>query len=119
MNVLKWLAAPILVAFALQAQAHTHLKTAVPAKGSTVAEAPPNLVLTFSGPVRLTALTVTRQDGSDEKKIAPLPEEPTASITVPAPKLGAGQYLVNWRIVGKDGHVQSGKFGFTVAPGKS
>jgi methionine-rich copper-binding protein CopC len=119
MNALKWLAAPILMAFALQAQAHTHLKAAVPAKDSTVTEAPSNLVLTFSGPVKLTALTVARQDGSDEKKISPLPEGSSASITVPAPKLGAGQYLVNWRVVGADGHVMSGKYSFTVAAGKS
>jgi copper resistance protein C len=119
MNALKWLVAPVLMAFALQAHAHTHLKSAVPAKDSTVAEAPSNIVLTFSGPARLTALTVTRQDGSDEKKISPLPAEPAATLTVPAPKLTAGQYLVNWRVVGADGHAMSGKFSFTVAPGKS
>jgi len=118
-NVLKWFVAPLLLAFALQAQAHTHLKEAVPANGSTVTQAPSNLVLTFSGPVRLTALSIAKPDGSDEKKIAPLPEASSASITVPAPKLVAGQYLVNWRIVGADGHVMSGKFSFTVAAAKT
>jgi len=119
MNLLKYVPAAVLLAFTLQAHAHTHLKAAVPANGSTVAEAPKDLVLTFSGPVRLTALTISKPDGSDEQKISALPADNAASITVPAPKLVAGQYLVNWRIVGADGHVMSGKFSFTVGSGKT
>jgi methionine-rich copper-binding protein CopC len=119
MKALRWFVAPLLIAFTLQAQAHTHLKAAVPANGSTVAQAPEKFVLTFSGPARLTALTISRPDGSDEKKIAPLPEESAASLTVTAPKLSAGEYLVNWRILGADGHAMSGKLTFTVGAPKT
>lgn len=114
MKSLRYLAAAAVLAFASTAFAHTHLKEAVPANGSTVSQAPEMLVLSFSGAARLTALTITKEDGSDEKKISPLPEAPAARISVPAPKLAPGKYVVNWRVMGADNHPMSGKFTFTV-----
>jgi methionine-rich copper-binding protein CopC len=100
--------------------AHTHLKSTVPADGSTVATAPAEFVLTFSEPARLTALTI-QKDGGAEQKIVALPASATAAAKVAAPKLGNGRYTLNYRVVGADGHVMNGKVTFTVgakaAPG--
>ncbi len=103
-----------LLALCASAQAHTHLKSAVPAEGSTV-QAPEQITLSFSGPARLTALTIQKDGDSKEQKIAPLPEQATSQVTVPVPKLTPGKYLLNWRIVSGDQHVMSGKLNFTVA----
>src|SRR5262249_49527913 len=95
------------------AQAHTHLKAAVPADGSTVQASPEHIVLTFSEPARLTALTLQRE-GEKEQKLAPLPSVAAAQVTVPVPNLSAGRYVVTWRIVGADSHIMSGTLHFTV-----
>lgn len=109
-SIATWLAA---VAFAGAAMAHTHLKSASPADGATVATSPAEFVLTFGEAARLTALTI-QKDGGAEQKVAPLPTAAGAQFKVPAPKLDNGHYTLNWRILGDDGHVMSGKVAFTV-----
>lgn len=98
---------------ACPAFAHTHLKSAVPAEGSTVASAPTEFVLTFTEAARLTALTV-QKEGGPELKIALPPTVAAAQARIPAPKLDSGRYTLNWRVVGSDGHVVNGKVAFTV-----
>jgi methionine-rich copper-binding protein CopC len=105
-----WLAA---AAFAGAAMAHTHLKSASPADGATVATSPAEFVLTFGEAARLTALSI-RKDGGAEQKVAPLPMIAAAQFKVPAPRLDNGHYTLSWRILGDDGHVMSGKVGFNV-----
>jgi methionine-rich copper-binding protein CopC len=95
------------------AQAHAHLKEAQPAEGSVLNSAPANIVLKFSQAARVTALTL-QKDGGAEQKLAPLPAEPSAEISVPAGKLAAGKYVVSYRVVGDDNHVMSGKLHFTI-----
>jgi methionine-rich copper-binding protein CopC len=111
----KWFTAAVLVVAAASAQAHTHLKEAVPAKDSTVKSSPENIMLTFSGPARVTVLTI-QKEGEKEQKLSPLPAEAAAHVRVPAPKLSPGKYTVNWRVVGADSHPMSGKFSFTIDP---
>ena len=104
----------LLMAVAINAQAHTHLAGSVPADKSRVA-APAAIELTFSEAARVTALTL--QKGSEEPvALKPLPSKAEAHLSVPVSGLAAGDYVVNWRVVGEDGHVMSGKFGFTVDP---
>lgn len=95
------------------ASAHTHLENSSPADGSTVASAPTQFVLTFGEAATLTALTI-QKDGGVEQKITTLPKQAAANLAVQAPRLDNGHYVLKWRVVGKDGHVMSGKFGFTV-----
>ncbi len=104
-----------LLAFAVSAEAHTHLKQSTPAEGSVLEAAPANIVLKFSEAARVTALSL-QQDGKAAQKLAPLPSEPTAEVTVPAPKLSAGKYVIAWRVVSDDNHIMSGTLHFTVAP---
>lgn len=116
MKMSKLFAGAVLLSLATLAQAHTHLKESAPAEGTTVKAAPESITLTFSEPAHLTALTV-QKDGGDEQKITPLPTLSAAKISVPAPKLAPGKYTVTWRVVSEDNHIMSGKLHFTVAGG--
>lgn len=121
---MKRLMTTILLAAALSspAFAHTKLKASVPADGSTVEAAPTAFTLSFSEPARLTALSV-QKDGGAEQKITALPATASAEASIPAPKLENGHYTLSYRLVGADGHVINGKVGFTVggkaAPGSA
>jgi copper resistance protein C len=110
----QWFAGLAVLALFATAQAHTPLKASMPAQGSTVKAPPDHIMLTFTGPARLTALTIQKEGGT-EQKLAPLPAEAAASLSVPTPKLAPGKYTVNWRVVSGDNHVMSGKLHFTVA----
>jgi methionine-rich copper-binding protein CopC len=113
----KWLGATLLVALSPLALAHTHLKEAVPADNSTV-KSPESIALTFSEAARLTALSI-QKDGGEEQKLAPLPSAAASHVMVPAPKLTAGKYTLNYRVVSNDNHVTSGKIHFTVTEGSA
>ncbi len=101
-----------LLAGAIAASAHTHLAKAVPAEGSVVTVAPSRIVLSFSEPARLTALSIQKGTESAEK-ISPLPADTTTGIAIPAPPLTPGTYVVTWRAVSEDNHIISGKLHFT------
>jgi copper resistance protein C len=110
-----WLSGIVMLMAGAAAHAHTHLKASVPAEGSVVTAAPANIVLTFTGAARITALTIQKEGGA-EQKVEPLPTAAAKEITVPVPKLTPGKYVVNWRVGGEDSHVMSGKLRFTVDP---
>jgi methionine-rich copper-binding protein CopC len=116
MKMLQGLMGAVLLTVMAVAQAHTHLKEALPAEGSTVKAAPESITLTFSEPARLTALTI-QKEGGEEQKVTPLPTMAAAKISLPAPKLAPGKYIVNWHVVSEDNHIMSGKLHFTVAGG--
>lgn len=113
MTKARWLTAAVLVFQAAFAQAHTQLKEAVPAQGSTVKTAPEHIMLTFSAPVRVTAMAI-QKEGEQEQKLSPLPPAAAAHVMAPAPKLSPGAYVVSWRVVSADNHVMSGKLHFRV-----
>lgn len=103
----------LLVGASAFAFAHAKLLKSDPVEGSTVKAAPTRFVLTFGEPAKLTALTL--QKGAEPaQKIGSLPTEAAAEVSVPAPKLEPGKYVLAWRAVGNDGHVVPGKLTFTV-----
>jgi methionine-rich copper-binding protein CopC len=102
-----------LMSWNAMAFAHTHLVKSDPADGSTVKVSPQKFVLTFAEPVKVTALTAQRE-GEAAKKLAPLPSAAAAEVSVPAPQLAPGKYVLSWRAAGDDGHVMAGKITFTV-----
>ena len=109
----KWLMGIGLAALAPVAMAHAHLKEAMPAEGSTV-KAPESIMLTFSEPAKLTAISI-QKEGDKEQKLALPSADAAAHVMVPAPKLAPGKYTVNYRVVSDDGHVMSGALHFTVS----
>src|SRR2546430_4348193 len=105
----------VLIGWSALAWGHAHLVKAAPADGSTVAAAPSKFVLPFNEPAKLTVVSL-QKDAEPAKKIGPLPTTAAAEISIPAPQLTAGKYVLTWRAVGDDGHVMPGKLSFTVAP---
>jgi methionine-rich copper-binding protein CopC len=99
--------------FAAAANAHTHLDFSAPADKSRV-PAPQAIELQFSEVTRVTSLTL--QQGTSAPQSLPLPAKATQHVSVPVPGLAQGEYKVSWRVVGADGHVVSGTFGFTIDP---
>jgi len=96
------------------ALAHTELTGTVPADSATVATAPEGVQLTFSEPVRLTALVIQR-DGAQKQSLGPLESVAAENFSVALPAtLEDGHYVVTWRALSEDTHVMSGEFMFAV-----
>jgi methionine-rich copper-binding protein CopC len=113
MKIARIACALLLVGTTAFAFAHAKLLKSDPVEGSTVKAAPTRFVLTFGEPAKLTRLTL--QKGAEPaRKIGPLPTDAAAEISVPAPKLEPGKYVLAWRAVGNDSHVVPGKLTFTV-----
>jgi methionine-rich copper-binding protein CopC len=98
---------------AASAFAHSELTASMPADNATVETAPNELMLHFSEPVRLTALTVTKA-GEAQKNLSPLPTRSLKDFSVASPGLASGQYTVRWRALSADAHVMTGQFAFAV-----
>ncbi|MGH8239609.1 MAG: copper resistance CopC family protein, partial [Steroidobacteraceae bacterium] len=114
MKVRLFAIASAVSAFAGLAQAHTHLESAMPADNSVLTSAPSQIMLHFSEPTRLTALTVQKDGEKEHKHIDALPKDASDALAIPVAPLAPGKYLVNWRVVGDDNHVMSGALHFTI-----
>jgi len=96
------------------ALAHTELAATVPADGAMIADAPENVQLTFSEPVRLTALSI-QKDGERKQSLGPLPSETIKEFSAALPAMiEDGHYVVTWRALSDDTHVMNGEFMFAV-----
>jgi methionine-rich copper-binding protein CopC len=93
--------------------AHSELTASMPADKASVDAPPKELMLHFSEPVRLTALTVIRA-GEAQRELSPLPAERQKDFSVASPGLSKGQYTVTWRALSGDAHVMTGEFTFAV-----
>ena len=104
--------AAVLAMSAAPAAAHDTLTGSSPKKDATV-EAPSEVVLTFSGAVRLPRVVVT--DGSEKQYQSGEPRAVDNEVTQPlAGDLPNGEYTVAWRVVSSDGHPIQGTYTFTV-----
>jgi methionine-rich copper-binding protein CopC len=97
--------------------AHTGLASSEPSAGATLAAPVAEIVLMFSGEVRLTAVVLT--DGSDtEKALGAFAKETAARFVISVEEpLPPGEYTIMWRAVGADTHVVSGEIPFSVSSG--
>jgi len=96
------------------ASAHAHLEKSTPTEGSVLTSAPTTLEMTFSEAVRLTALSI-QKDQEPKQAIKRLPTAAEETVRVAPPVLSPGAYTVSWRVVSPDGHVMSGALHFTIA----
>ena len=96
---------------------HAQLERSVPSSGDTLAVAPPELVLTFSGPVEVSGamLRLLGPTGRNWSLDAPRRADDPRTLTTPLPPLEPGGYRLEWRVVSADGHAISGEFTFYVA----
>lgn len=98
------------------AWAHVQLLSSTPAAGSTVEQAPHQIVLEFtddlldlSQDVIVTTPTGDRLTGLDVSVAGP------RAIAALPDGLGPGAYTVTWRVVSRDGHPIEGRFAFSIA----
>jgi len=100
------------------ALAHSFLVEATPSSKDHVAAAPKTIKLRFGGGVepKYSKLTVEGADGKvlGEGSIG-TPDKPR-ELSMDAPDLAPGKYVVRYRVLSIDGHVVEGNYEFTVDP---
>jgi putative copper export protein/methionine-rich copper-binding protein CopC len=113
-GVLSLLALGVLAA---PAGAHAALESSSPAPDSTVTELT-HIDLHFREGVEPDGSHVWIKDAGGYLELAApsLLDGDPASLTVPVPALGEGDYEVVWHSLATDGHVEQGSFGFHLAP---
>lgn len=109
----------MLAVTAAPAAAHNALASTAPADGSTVQQAPAEIVLTFNQPALAlgTSLVVTDPTGQQVQTGQPKLVDNTVTQTLrPGP---AGAYTVLWRVTSADGHPISGQLTFNAEAGSA
>jgi len=104
----------LILAWGSVATAHSSLKSTAPANGAIISQTPNEINLNFGKDIRLTRLIATY---ADEKKIRLDLSKHNGFIKhyiIPFDGMGAGNYLIEWRGLGGDGHTLNGAFSFTV-----
>ena len=108
--------AGVLLVICTTASAHTALKTSNPADGAVVNKAPEQLQLTFTASVALVKFSVTdSMDKQLEVDFTPS-REPRTEYLMAIPQLPAGNYKVDWAVIGADGHTVANSFAFEIDP---
>lgn len=96
------------------ALAHGTMQMSVPAANSTVKAMPEQIMLHFSEPTKITAVSIARE-GSKEKQDLKVPSDAKTMQTIAAPKLEPGVYVIDWRGMSGDSHMIKGSVRFTLA----
>ena len=101
------------------AYAHVQLNHATPAVGSTVAQAPQELVLSFTETLEpaFSAIEVHNADGAPMQAGKAVVDPATRTqMRVPLKPLPPGTYKVIWRVLSVDTHRSQDDFTFRVGP---
>ena len=100
------------------AWAHAFLKTAVPAVGSAVQQAPGEIAITFTESVEpaFSSISVVNAAGAAMDAGAPHLQGPATVLAVPLKPLPPGTYTVTWHATAVDTHKTEGHYSFTVSP---
>lgn len=112
-------AAALVCGFSSLAFAHAHLAEAVPAAGSTLAQAPSEVSIHFTEDLepRFSNIEVFDKGGhAVTSGPAHLVDGDGDHLAVRVKKLGAGTYKVKWHATATDTHKTQGDYVFTVAP---
>lgn len=102
---------------ATTAFAHSPVKETSPANGAVLETVPEMLHMTFAAPARVMKVTMThsKNDASHESRLEIPTRDMVEEIHLTPEFMGSGNYLVEWRALGEDGHVLKGTFSFDVA----
>lgn len=94
--------------------AHTGLETSTPAEGGIVSEEPREIVLEFNTDLEsASTFTVTDTEGKEVPLDVALENQKMTGT--PGAAMADGEYTVNWKITGADGHPIEGDYAFTLA----
>lgn len=112
---LRWIVLAILLWLPMTsaAFAHASLTATEPQDGTVVATPPAIMSLSFSEPVAVTTLHLTKPDGSSASLDKFVLRDRTLEIT-PPDGLGSGTYVLSWRVVSEDGHPVGGSIVFSI-----
>lgn len=100
------------------ARAHSFLVEATPSSKDHVATAPKTVKLRFGGGVEPKYSKLTIEDASGKvlgEGSNGVPDKPR-ELSMDAPELAPGKYIVRYRVLSTDGHVVEGNYEFTVDP---
>ena len=114
---LKTLAAAAFATLVLAgpAFAHTAIKTANIENGAVLAEAPTVFEFSFGSAIGLAGLELETIDANTAAIALEPPRGMQKDFSIDLPELAAGEYVLKWRAVAKDGHVMKGEVAFTIA----
>ena len=96
-------------------QAHTALKESTPKDGVTINEIPEKIDLVFNADVRLIKLELMGVGHEMPTNFEPK-SEAIAAYQIATPGMHAGEFTVNWAVIGEDGHTVTNSFSFVVDP---
>lgn len=98
----------------ISAYAHTGLKSSIPENKQKVTEALKEVIMNFNTSVEpLSSFEITDIDGA-KYKLSKITIDDTKMSGVLEKALPNGNYTVDWKIVGRDGHPIKGSFSFAV-----
>ena len=100
--------------WATGAVAHSPLEATTPANEATVAEVPSEITMDFKGEIRLTRVSMTHAETHNANLDLNRFDGFVSSYAIPLQGMGSGDYLIEWRGLGADGHALNGSFSFTV-----
>ncbi len=109
------LAAAVLALSPASAVAHSLLIASAPSADAVVNEARA-VTLRFNNRIEKKLCQIRLVAGGGDAQVLPLRSEGAVdTLEAPLPRLAAGRYRVEWRVLSTDGHVVSGAFGFSVS----
>ena len=120
-RVMRRIFTALTIVFAVggSAFAHAHLDHARPVVGSTVLQAPKEVVLTFTNELEpaFSSIEVRNEKGeSVQAGKASVDSSNRTQLRVNLKTLPAGTYKVMWRVLSVDTHRTQGNFTFRVGP---
>ena len=111
-RVLSTLVVSLLLSWS--AYAHSPLQVTSPNNGATIEAMPTEVTFTFKRKMRLTKVT-SSHNGSGTTSLDLKGQTSFATeFQIPFSADGVGEYTIEWRGLGDDGHAQKGSFVFTV-----
>lgn len=94
--------------------AHSPLLSTSPADGAVLSTAPTEVTATFAKGIRLTRVQlIDATDTSVDLDLTDYGAFGTEFLFI-VPAITAGQFRIDWRGLGEDGHILNGSFEFTV-----
>lgn len=107
-------------AFAAPAWAHSSLDHSEPKDGAVVKQAPPEIRMWFTEPIKAGLSTIEVRDATgkqvDKRDLRADEKEPTLVHLSLIAEVAPGTYKVTWSVVAQDLHVIKGSFSFRVTP---
>ena len=96
--------------------AHSKINKTVPMNESIVSATPEKISFTFEKPIRLVTMKLSIDEGDKIDLDISAFKSFEEFVEIPLENLGAGNYMIEWRGLGKDGHTATGTLSFVVDP---